>query len=202
MHESAVELQRVSLKLFVQEREAERSVDPRGLVPIFHRWIQTQAVDGLLIDVADYAHLPEGPGAVLIAHEGNYAFDGGRGRPGLQYSRKHALDGPLAARLEGICRILLKAARLLEDDPAVRGRLAFRGDELELVANDRLLAPNTAAIFTALAPAVDAFLTKLYGPQGYSVERDPDPRERLTLSIRAREAASLETLLERLVSFS
>jgi hypothetical protein len=193
---SVTDLQRVAVKIFVSE--AQTSVDPRELVPIFHKWIRTQAVDGLLIDVADYAHLPEGPGAVLIAHEGNYAFDGAGGRPGLQYSRKQPLDGPLATRLEAIGRILSKAARLLEEDPAVSGRLAFRGDELELIANDRLIAPNTDATFAALAPAVDAFLTKLYGPRGYSVERDPDPRERLTLSIRARETVSLRTLLKRI----
>jgi hypothetical protein len=105
-------LHRLSLKIFA--RGPRDGIDPPELVPIFHRWIQTQAVDGLLIDVADYAHLPEGPGAVLIAHEGNYAFDGGRGRPGLQYSRKQPIEGPHSARLGAICRILLKAARLLE----------------------------------------------------------------------------------------
>ena len=36
-------------------------------VPIFHSWIQAQAVpEHLLIDVADYAHVHNGPGTCLI----------------------------------------------------------------------------------------------------------------------------------------
>ena len=41
---------------------------------MFHRWIQTRAVDGLLIDVADYTHLKDGPQVLLAGHEGNYSM--------------------------------------------------------------------------------------------------------------------------------
>ena len=48
----------------------------RELVPVFHRWIQTGAIPGhLLVDVADYDHVPEGPGILLVAHEGNLGID-------------------------------------------------------------------------------------------------------------------------------
>ena len=57
------ELQRIGVKLFMVDGV---SVRPREFVPVFHRWIQTQAVrDQLLIDVADYEHVPEGPGVLL-----------------------------------------------------------------------------------------------------------------------------------------
>ena len=37
---------------------------------------RTHAVpDHLLIDVADYAHVPNGPGTVLVAHEANIHID-------------------------------------------------------------------------------------------------------------------------------
>ena len=65
-------LQRFGLKLFLQSGQ---EVDPKSLIPVFHRWIQTGAVGGLLIDVADYTHLAEGPSVLLVGHEGNYAFD-------------------------------------------------------------------------------------------------------------------------------
>src|SRR4030095_5221476 len=66
-------LQRIGVKLFAADGS---SVQPREFVPIFHRWIQTQAVaNHLLIDVADYAHVPDGPGVLLVAHEGNFSLD-------------------------------------------------------------------------------------------------------------------------------
>ena len=61
------QLQRFGLKLFV---DSAAVVSPHACVPIFHRWIQTGAVDGLLIDVADYTHLTDGPRVLLVAHEG------------------------------------------------------------------------------------------------------------------------------------
>ncbi len=36
-------------------------------IPLFHRWIQEQAIDGhLLIDVHDYSHIQQGPGILLV----------------------------------------------------------------------------------------------------------------------------------------
>ena len=67
-------LQRVALKVFFTPQTAS-TFKTREVIPVFHRWIQTQAVDGLLIDVADYTHLPTGPAVILIAHEGQYSID-------------------------------------------------------------------------------------------------------------------------------
>ena len=52
MIHSVENLYRFGIKVFLSE-----SPDPdlHTFVPMFHRWIQTHAVDGLLIDVADYA---------------------------------------------------------------------------------------------------------------------------------------------------
>ena len=47
-------LQRIVLKIFLDE---ESVLEPSDVIPVFHPWIQTQAVDGLLIDVADYTHM-------------------------------------------------------------------------------------------------------------------------------------------------
>jgi hypothetical protein len=49
---------KIAVKIFV----AEDNFAADRFVPIFHRWIQNQAVEGhLLIDVADYAHVAGGP---------------------------------------------------------------------------------------------------------------------------------------------
>ena len=97
---------------------------------------------GLLIDVADYTHLTGGPRVVLVAHEGNYALDDADGRPGLVYTRKQPLDGPLADRLAEAARALFAAAERLERDSADEGdgRAAFLGNEIAVIANDRRAA--------------------------------------------------------------
>jgi len=74
---------RIKIKYFVQEPE---NVDLPAFVPLFHRWIQNQSGDDLLIDVADYKHVPNGPGVLLMGHQADYALDMSQGRPGLIYS--------------------------------------------------------------------------------------------------------------------
>src|ERR1700716_4440222 len=80
-------IQHVRLKTFANEPTA---IDPGDAIPIFHRWIQDRVCPEMLIDVADYRHVPNGPGVMLIAHEANYSLDNTKGRLGLLYSRKQA----------------------------------------------------------------------------------------------------------------
>jgi len=39
---------------------------------VFHSWIARGELNDLLVDVADYQHVPRGPGVLLIGHECNY----------------------------------------------------------------------------------------------------------------------------------
>jgi hypothetical protein len=41
--------------------DAEK-IDLEAVIPVFHRWIQEQIFDELLLDVANYSHVPDGPG--------------------------------------------------------------------------------------------------------------------------------------------
>jgi hypothetical protein len=190
------ELQRIGLKLFAADGVA---VEPRELVPIFHRWIQTRAIAGqLLIDVADYSHVPDGPGVLLVAHEGNFSLDLGGARMGLAYNRKTPAAGARGERLRAIARTVLEACRRLEDDPVLGGRIRFRGDELQLFANDRLRAPNREETLTAFRPALSELLRTLYGTAACTVTPEPDRRERFGVHVRAPSAAGLRELLARL----
>ena len=190
-----MDLHRVGFKFFV---EGSTSVQLPEFIPIFHRWIQTHAVDGLLIDVADYAHVQGGPGVMLIAHEGNYAVDLGGGRMGLLYYRKQAFGGTLLERLLAVCRTTLQGCRELAQAAELGGRLRFRGDEITVLANDRLLAPNTQETAAAFQPALAALLGTLYPAAACTIAREPDPRERFTVAIKAPAPVSIDTLLERL----
>jgi hypothetical protein len=159
--------QRISVKYFVQESAA---VEPAAFIPVFHRWIQEQVVPGLLIDVASYAHVPGGPGVLLIGHEGDYALDLGGGRPGLRYTRKRGWDDPqagdpaeiLAGRLWATLVPAILATRAIEADPALGGRLRFDGGELRITFADRLRTPNEPAVYSALVRPVTAALAALY----------------------------------------
>ena len=86
---------RFSVKYFVS---SPAHVELSKFVPIFQRWIQRQLVEGLLIDVAAYEHVYQGPGIVLIGDEGDYSLDIRDGRPGLMYTRKRQIDGQLRGK--------------------------------------------------------------------------------------------------------
>ncbi len=90
MEQVAIELQHINVKLFVRDPE---KVDLEAVVPVFHSWIQGQIFDELLLDVADYSHVPDGPGVVLIGHEADYALDNTDGRLGVRYNRKAPWPG-------------------------------------------------------------------------------------------------------------
>ena len=193
----ATAVQRIALKIFLDDRTA---LSPREIIPVFHRWIQTHAVDGLLIDVADYSHLPTGPLVLLVGHEGRYVLDRGDDRPGLQYVRTQPLDGPLQTRLRAAAGMLLRAARLLEEDATLRGPVRFRGDEIEWVSNDRLLAPNTPDTLAAVRPAFESFLAALSGGAPWTLTPRPGAGARFGIHARTPAGAPLEALAGRLGS--
>ena len=188
-------LQRFSLKIYADPPD---TVAPQAVIPVFHRWIRERVGAELLIDVADYTHLVDGPHVLLVAHEANYAIDGTGGRIGLSYTRKQPAGGSLADRLSAGMRALLAAGLRLEQDPEAMpdGHFAFRGDEIAIVANDRLLAPNTAAAAAELREPVSAFANRLFG-DGCQVE-PLTASDRVGFSLKGAAPASLETLLSRL----
>jgi hypothetical protein len=190
-----VDLQKFGIKLFAVD---SKGVDILKLIPMYHRWIQQKALDDLLIDVADYSHVPAGPGVMLIAHEGNYALDETGHERGVLYYSKHPLAGALPDRLAQVTRKALKAAQLMTGDAELNGELKVPGNDLQFFANDRLVAPNTAAAYDELEPTLKAFLDRLYAGVPYTLVREMDPKERLSVRVRAAGPVDLPTLLARL----
>lgn len=168
------------------------------LIPMYHRWIQHKALQDLLIDVADYSHVPAGPGVMLIAHEGNYALDETGHERGVLYYSKHRLDGELPERFVSVAAKALKAAQLMSEADELEGALTIQGNRLQFFANDRLVAPNTEAAYAELEPALKTLLERLYSGAPYTVTREPDPRERLSVQVQAAAAVPVQTLLDRL----
>jgi len=170
------------------------------LVPVFHGWIQNQGEGELLLDVADYRHVPSGPGVVLIGHQGNYSLDNSGGRLGVRYNRKAPLKGTNYDRLVQATQAALAASQRLEAEPTLAGTIQFNGCELEVFINDRLLAPNTEETRTEADSALRAFFTTLFGEGEYTVEYSQDPRTFFTVHVQSAKAFDTTSLLNNLKS--
>ena len=186
--------QKLCVKLYLKDPAQLHGVK---LVPVFQSWIQLHAVENhLAIDVADYEHVPDGPGTVLVTLEANFSLDNGGGRPGLLYQRKQPLEGGFEERLAAVFRATLQAAARLEEYPG----LAFATDEISFRIADRLLAPNTAETFAQVKPGLEAFLGKLLGAGKFTLEYKSSPRKLFEVTINAAGAPSVAKLLERFAS--
>jgi hypothetical protein len=180
------------VKLFAQGAD---NLAADAVVPVFHAWIRDQALaDHLLIDVADYAHVPDGPGTVLVAHEANIHFDYEGGKPGLLYIRKQPVAGAetFRERVAAVFRAALEAAAKLEKEPALHG-IHFRADEVIFRINDRLLGPNDQETFAA----VKGDLQSLFGSDA-SLQYVPDAQRLFEVRIKPGRIASVTDLLNRL----
>jgi hypothetical protein len=159
-----MELQHLRLKLFIDTPE-RADVAPETFIHIFHGWIQDRVCPELLIDVADYSHVHQGPVVLLIGHEADYGIDADEGRLGLYYQRKAPLAGANRDRFQQAYDALISARDRLEADPRFGEMLRFHRGELELSICDRALAPNTPATFAALEGELRACFDQALGAE-------------------------------------
>jgi hypothetical protein len=190
-----MELQHVNVKLRIADAGG---VDLAPLIPVFHGWIQGQVFGDLLLDVADYRHVPAGPGMVLIGQEGDYSVDHTDNRFGVRYNRKAPLDGSNQDRLRQAARAALTACRRLESEPALAGKFRFGGREIEIFINDRLLAPNDDQTRQATQPDLDAFFQKLFRGSECSLSYVSDPRRLFAVSATVERPFQASELLSNL----
>jgi len=179
---------RVEVKLFASKPAA----DPLDLVPIFHRWIREDKVPGeLLIDVADYTHVWQGPGVLLVGHGVDLYYDLGENRPGLLFARKRALVGDLKTRLVDALKRALSACKELERDG-----LEFQATEVLVRVPDRLHAPNDDDTFTAFVPVLEEAAREVYGADAtLLIEREAaGQRAPLTARLHIDDAPAVATL--------
>ncbi len=168
-------VQHINLKIFIED---PKSIDLAEAIPVFHRWIRDGLCPEMLIDVADYRHVPAGPGVMLIGHEANYSLDDRENRLGLLYNRKASLDGTFQDRLEQAHRAAEMACNRLEEEPPFHGKLKFDRNALEFFVNERLVAPNTIDTWQALEPEIAKFFP------GGSIARVGEPRDLFRVAIK------------------
>jgi len=118
------------------------NTDIESFVPLFHNWIQEDRIPNhVMVDVVDYKHIPDGPGIMLIAHEGHFSLDFEDNELGLLYMRKTPLGDNMAETLSGIQEILDFAVGLIKIDSSMGEKIEF-SDEYQLISNDRFKFPK------------------------------------------------------------
>jgi hypothetical protein len=184
-------IQHINIKFYIENPE---SVNLADFSAVFNTWIQKHRLDELLIDVADYLHVHNGPGLLLIGHEADYSLDNRAGRLGLLYNRKKPLEGSTQDKLAQAARAALTAALILQKENGLK----FNGQEAQVIVNDRLLAPNNTKTFGAVEPDLKAFFNKLFAGTEYTITNIAEPRERFTVNVKAAKNFDLETLFKNL----
>jgi len=168
---------KVSVKLFASQNV---KAPLESYIPVFHRWIREAKLDELLIDVADYTHVPRGIGVLLVGHGSDLAIDQGEDRPGVLFCRKRALPAGSDLVADALQRAL-QAASLLDADPDVHGPKAFAKSEILLRFPDRLQLRNDDASFEKVRPSVERALAQALPGSKYTLRREGEVREPLTI---------------------
>ncbi|MBI2365356.1 MAG: hypothetical protein HYV01_10190 [Deltaproteobacteria bacterium] len=190
-----MELQKIEIKFFAVEREP---VPLTAFIDLFHGWIQ--ASDGVYHDVADYSHMHQGPGIVLVAPDFYVSIDETGGRRGFLFSQKARLEGSNQERLARVFQTALENCRRLQAEPALQRKIEFRFDEFEITLNDRLLAPNTDESYLEFKAEIEPFVGRLFGGAPISLQQESDARRRVRLRIQAMAPVDLAAPLSHVGS--
>ncbi len=126
-----INLQKVGIKIPLQG-----DVDGDNVMKAMSSWIRDDRLEGTLIDVADYSHMKNGPGIVLVAHEFIISIDEQDGYIGLRVAHRLNSDKKLNVRLMECIETLRQGARNLSSDLEAD----LDGTTVELFASDRLNA--------------------------------------------------------------
>jgi hypothetical protein len=184
--------QRLGVKWFCSEGV---SVSPETLIPVYHRWIREKRLEGLMIDVADYAHVPDGPGVMLIGHEADYSLDEGVGGSlGLLAVRKRIGSGSLGEALVATCRLGVAVVVALEaEDLGIQISMA----RCRVMLLDRLRYPTGSEVIQEASEQITEALKGFVGT-GLAIElvRD-DPRGPAAFDVTFESAPSVAELAER-----
>ena len=172
-------------------------LQPDDILPIFQRWIQERKVGGMLIDVIDYKHVPDGPGVVLIADEADYAYDLADGQTGLNYIRKRDLPADLEDALRLCFSRALAAACALEAEAP--DDLAFDYSSAKISFLDRLQYRNRPEAFENVRGPAAEILCEIFGSRVDVSRAYDDPRSIFALQCRVEGGdVSAEELSNRL----
>lgn len=162
------------------------SLDP--VIGVFHRFIQRGLVEGLVIDVADYRHVPEGPGVLLVGHDVDY----GLSDRGLTVTRKRSSEATAGDQFRDAVRMGLGFLEALEYDGELEA--AFDRSRVTVTAPDRSLSGEVAA---DLAVEIEPAAAEIWGDAKVTTIASENPRTSPSIGVEADPSAG-DDALERL----
>ncbi len=190
-----MDLHKVNVKFFL-EKGADISLS--AFVPVFHRWIQQDKLEGMLVDVAEYTHVFQGPGVLLVAQEANYSVDEAQGKRGMLYNQKRVPAKSAEEHLKTAFRRALQAVSLLEKEPEFAGKLKFAMNHFHVSVNDRLAAPHNAEAHEELEKQLKPLLSSLYDGAKPLFLPEKDPLKLTGFEVKMDKSADLAVLLGKL----
>lgn len=182
--------QRLGLRIPLRSRIE----DLTAAIEVFHRCLQRGWLEGALLDVADYRHVPAGPGVLLVGHD----VDLGLEHEALVLTRKRSSGDDAATQL----RDLLRMAAVATSAFAYDGTLDVDADlgRATVTLLDRALATELGdAAVEALGAAVAPALDTAWGtaPDVRAVRAD-DPRHAPAITLDAGVDVTAADVVERL----
>ncbi|MFO0586392.1 MAG: hypothetical protein U0441_02570 [Polyangiaceae bacterium] len=179
------------------------AISTHDLVLFFHRVIQERSLGETSVDVADYSHVPGGPGVLLVCHEAHYSFarpfeDGGSGALVLRCATKRGAEGDTRARLRRVVHKTLRAAKIAEEHPAFAGRLRLDTTRAAFSIEDRLIAPNEPATFDGIASPLADVIGRVWGAAPVLAHAKAASKGCFRVEIATSIGPSVEELLSRI----
>jgi hypothetical protein len=190
-----MDLHKTNVKFFT---EKGNDISLHDFIPVFHRWIQEDKLEGMLVDVTEYTHVFQGPGVLLIAHEANYSVDEMEGRRGFLYAQKRVPEGKPESHLKTAFRRALQGAALLEKEKEFTGKLKFATGHLQVTLNDRASATAGSASQAEFEKQLKPVLDSLYGAGGYSLSPEKDPKKLAGFEVKVNNNPEASALLAKL----
>ncbi len=189
---------RLSAKFFLTPGDVTGVVtQPTDVVPVFHNWIGRQLVEEVLIDVADYSHVHQGPAVMLVALEADYVFDLAGGLPGIRYIRKRSIPDSLPSALAQSVAAVAQAAHLLQESTLIDG-VAFDVSHVEIEILDKLNYPYRDERYTQFEEALQRVGAEAYAGEVAIMRTIADPRRPVKLELRGNAATTLDQIVSRL----
>ena len=175
------------------EGDPSSGAGSEDLIGLAHGWIQRQRLDEIWIDVADYSHLPAGPGVLLVAHGAIYALRSETGLGLALSTRSREIGDDPYEELQRASSRFSRAAKALYEDLNLPEP---RTSTLSIRLNQRLFAIDSPEA-GELDRAIRRFTTEVFGELA-RVEGPLSIDGRPSWSVTAAGAPPLElSLLDR-----
>ena len=172
-----MDLQRIDVKQLLKG-PAVPEID--SLLVIFDRWRKVTDHPSDWVDLADYAHMPQGPGILIAGKRDTFSLNLNPPGPGLLTSVRNGLVGSLEERFREAFRRAGELNDAVLAEPEFPADLSPIEGAWEVFANDRLLCPSTSEMDAVVRPQLASAL----GIEPEALRRHTNPGGRLGYSVR------------------